>query len=97
VRQPDGHFCGVREPKLEGGRWASKIGKCAGSKRVYPDHSVHSLNQLTFFFLFVCLSVWDNETWSAEAFQGHPFVLPVVDQTLPGKFVQEEILLCTII
>jgi hypothetical protein len=48
-------------------------------------------------FSFVLWSVWDNETWSAEAFQDHLLVLLVVDQTMPGKFAQEQMSLRTII
>jgi hypothetical protein len=45
---------------------------------------------ILFYFYFLFLSVWDNDTQSAEAFQGYPLVLLVVGQLLPGKVAQEE-------
>jgi hypothetical protein len=47
------------------------------------------------FFFFFFWSVWNNESQSAEAFQGHPLLLLVVGHILPGSFAQEEMLLCT--
>jgi hypothetical protein len=38
-----------------------------------------------FFFGSIWVSIWDNETQSAEAFQAHPLVLLVVSQSIAGQ------------